>query len=379
MAHPSDVLIFVEDTGASHCVAELPAALAEWGIRSTIIAAGLAKDNLSHRGIAFEAIEYGTCPNASKILDSCRPKMLIVGTSHNPDTLALPLVMEARSAGIQNAAIVDAHGNADMRFRGRSENPLAYAPDWLLVSTTLTRDVYVSLGYSSERIIVCGHPHYDFVRETARKLSCKDRVALRRRLFPGLTDGQKLVVFASEGPARLKPRSDQYLSECTLPNTKNVNGRTELVLNEFLDAISRVAPRPYLVLRLHPRDIPDDYQEYREAFDMFHQGGSSLELIHAADYIVGMTSMLMMEAVLFEKPTLSIVPRAVETDILPAIRLGLTPCVMTRQELRDVLGNFLQDCHRLGNSVDEVIVFGALQRITTFIASRVNRQKEMQS
>ncbi len=122
-----------------------------------------------------------------------------------------------------------------------------------------------------------------------------------------------------------------------------------------------------------------DYEAYRQAFDVFNQEGSSLDVIHAADYIVGMTSMFMMEAVLFEKPTLSIVPRAAEIDILPAIRLGLTHRVTTRQELRDSVEPFLGGGFRSKTTIDRAIVFGALQQITNFIASRLNRTKERQN
>jgi len=373
----SDVLIFVEDTGASHCVAELPVALAERGIHSAVLAAGLAKANLLSRNILFEEIEDVVRPSIARIFDDYQPKMLLVGTSDNPDTLGLQLVSQARSAGVESVGIVDAHGNAHLRFRGNGQSVFGYAPDWLLVSTELTRDAYAALGYPSERLIVSGHPHYDFVRNMCRQLASQDREKMRRRLFPGLRPDQKVVVFASEGPVRLRPRSQQYLSECTFPSARWAAGRTELVLHEFLEAMQQVKCRPYLALRLHPRDTPDDYRAYQEAFDIFNRGGLSLEVIHAADYVVGMTSMFMMEAALLEKPTLSIVPHADETNILPAIRMGLTKCVMTRKQLLATLEDFLNgDCEPKA-AVESRIAFGAVRRICDFISIRLNKQVEM--
>lgn len=365
MTQNTDVLIFVEDPGAANYVAQLPAALAEQGRCTRLLADGLAKDHLIQLGVRPEVVHHPVA--ADRILASVQPHLLIVGTAENPDTLGLVLVAEARSAGIESLGIVDLPMSASYRFRGRSDNSLAYAPDWLLVPDEGTKEAYTALGYPVQRVAVCGHPHYDYVRATRARLEREGRNALTQRVLPKALDGRKVVVFATEGSARLVPQPSRRLAEYTLIGRGTSTGRTEVVLEEFLDAIQLVQPRPYMVLRLHPKDTPDDYTTYLDEFDLVSNGGLPFELIYAADLIVGSTSMLLLEAVLLGRPTLSILPRAIEMDWLPSVRTGITACVTTREQLRATLIDLLHDDSSMLRAVDDVIPYGSLQRTVEFI------------
>ena len=372
MVQNTDVLIFVEDPGAANFVAGLPSILFKRSISFRLLAVGLAKTNLQDRGIYTEDVEHGV--SAHQILTTVRPRLLLVGTAENPDTLGLSLVCQARFLEIESVGIIDAYGNADLRFRGRSDDSLAYATDWLFVPSAQVKDSYVSLGYSAEQVVICGHPHYDFVRETAVRLTGKDRVAFRQNLFPEVSDGQKVLVFVSEGSARIKPRTQKYLSECTLPCDGTSVGRTEIVLREFIDAIKLVCPRPYLVLRPHPKDVIEDYEEYRDEFDLISGSGSSIESICAADFVVGMTGTVMMEAALLGVSSLAIIPRAAELKLLPTIQLGITPFVTTREQLRTAIVDLVQNkVQMMSVDLDKVIVRGALQRVVGFVEKRLEK------
>jgi hypothetical protein len=368
----TDILIFVEDPGAANYVAGLPSIFSRLGISFRLLVAGLAKTNLQDRGIYTEEIEHGV--SAHQILVKLKPRLLIVGTAENPDTLGLSLVNQARFLGIESIGIIDAYGNADLRFRGRSDDPLAYATDWLFVPSELAKESYVALKFSAEQVIVCGHPHYDYVCETAVRLTGKDRVTFRQNLFPEVSDGKKVLVFVSEGSARIKPRTQEYLSECTLPHNGTSIGRTEIVLKEFLDAIKLVCLRPYLVLRPHPKDVIEDYEEYRDEFDLISGSGLSVECLYAADYVVGMTGTVMMEAALLGMPSLAIVPRAAELELLPTIQLGITPFVTTREQLRSIIVGFLQNkIETMPADLDKIIVRGALQMVVGFVKKRLEK------
>ena len=366
----TDVLIFAEDPGAANYVAQLPTALAERDRCTRFLADGLAKDHLLQRGVRPEVVHHPAA--ADRILASVGPRLLIVGTAGNPNTLGLALVAEARLAGVESIGVVDLPMNAGYRFRGRTDNPLAYAPDWLLVPDEWTKEAYTALGYPAQRVVVCGHPHYDYVRATRARLAREDQNTLRQRVLLGAPDGRKVVVFATEGSARLKPQPNQRLAEYTLTGRGTSTGRTEVVLEEFLDTIRLVKSRPYLVLRLHPKDSSDDYTAYLHEFDLVSSGGSPLELIHAADLVVGSTSMFLLEAVLLGTVTLSVVPRALETDWLPSIRAGMTTCVTTRAQLRTTLVDLLDGRSPTPRvDVDDAIPHGSLEGAVEFVETRL--------
>ncbi len=363
----ADVLIFAEDPGAANYVAPLPTSLTERGWHTIVLAAGIAKGYLLARGVNTEAVQPSA--TAVQILDRIRPRVLLVGTADNPGTLGLALVAAARSAGITSVGVVDAPMNAEYRFRGRSDAALTFAPDWLLVPDEWTKQAFVALGFPATQAVVCGHPHYDYVRETAARLAAEERNVLRQRVLPGVPANQKVVVFVVEGVEKLRPLlPEPLIHEYTLTGRGTSTGRTEILFEEFLDAIQAVTPRPYLVLRPHPKNTPDDYVAYLSGFDLVHTGGSPLELVYSADLVVGATSMLLLEAALLGRPTLSILLRADEKEWLPSIRTGVTPYVTTRAGLQSVLVDLLRagsqpppiDSHK-------IIVGGSLQRTVELI------------
>ena len=106
------------------------------------------------------------------------------------------------------------------------------------------------------------------------------------------------------------------------------------MIDEFLAAVAPRRAELHLVLRLHPKQAGGELSDYRAHFDSVSQAEPSLEVIHAADAVVGMTSMLMVEATLMQRPTLAILPRVQEAAWLPTLQAGLTPYACDRAAVR---------------------------------------------
>jgi hypothetical protein len=337
-----DVLIFVEDPGPANFVSPVHGALSNNGKNSIILATGTALKCLADRGIRTEAIHAND--STERILEELAPKILLIGTSENSDSIGLKLIETARRKNIPTVGVIDAAANAEYRFRGRGDDPLAYVTDWILVADDWTRDEFLRVGASPDRTLVCGHPHYDYVLSLLRTWTAQDREQMRESLLPGLRKHQRVVVFVSEGAERLsRLPSSPSLSEYTLRGRGNCTGRTEIIIEEFLGAVQTLPQRPYLVLRLHPKDRLDDFRAYASDFDHIDHASSPLELVFCADLVVGMTSMLLMEAALLGRQTLSVIPRAVERNWLAILRQGVTPCVMHRADLVKALADLLRN------------------------------------
>ena len=370
-----DVLIFVEDPGAANYVSQLPAELSyRYGLKTVILADGYAETYLKERGCRVQTIEHPA--DAKKILSFYKPRLLMIGTSENADTLGLKLVVDARKAGIASIGIVDSLPNAFHRFRGREESPLAYAPDWLIVPDQWTKDEYTSIGYSDNKVIICGHPHYDYVLSTANALEKEDRDALRKGLFPNIADDQKVATFVAEVSTGLNPEQYVFSNEYTLLGRGTSLGRTQIVLEEFLDAIKTIDSKLYMVLRLHPKNTVDEFKEYINDFNLVSASGPPLELIYASDLVVGMTTGLLLEAVIMGSPTLSIVPRRMEANWLPSIRMGLTPCATSREKIRSELKSLLEQRMNKMNSIKAHQLFwGSLERITDCVSKIIAKSR----
>jgi len=363
----TDILIFVEDPSVANYVAALPEAISdrEWTLK--LYSTGIASEYLKQRNVDFQGLVDGC--TADDILESSSPGVLLSGTAENLDTLGLSLIEGARRRGIPAIGIVDATMNAGMRFRGRSDDAMTYAPDWVLAPDQATKEEFTNLGFSAERVVVCGHPQYDYVAGLAAQWAHEDFYLFRHKVFPRALPDQKIVIFICERSVTNNPLSSDKLAQYTLKGRQRVPGRTEIVLEEFLDATAMMSPRPYIVLRIHPKDNVVDYRQYHHELDLISKSGPPLEQIYAADLAVGMTSMLLTEAAIMGRKTLSIIPDAEEINWLPGIRNSATPCATTRAELRDELKQLLIDDQKMDGSTicPDGFVLGAVPKIISLI------------
>jgi hypothetical protein len=331
------VLIFVEDPGAANYVASLPGILEQTShIRSSVLARGLATVQLGSLNTDFQTLADDVSVEA--IIGDQLPNLIIVGTSENRESLGLALIDFGNENNIPTIGVVDGPANPEHRFSGVTANPRNHEPEFVIVPNDQTRQALVALGYRTDNVINCGHPHYDFVREERRRLEVANRDELRHNQNLGPATNQDIVVFCAELSGGLAPQQYQRSQEYTMSGNAKHSERTQIVLDEFLGAIDGQKTRPYLVLRLHPKNNQEEFTEYLSSFDQISEGGSSLELVFCADLVVGMTSIILIEAALLGRPTISITPRSLERDWLPTIGLGITTSCTNRGELVEALG-----------------------------------------
>jgi hypothetical protein len=336
-----DVLVFAEDPGAANYVADLPGALARKGYTTHFSTCGPATAYLEQRGLHVDPLPSQADPAA--MLDGIAPRLIVVGTAENPDSPGLRLVASGAARRIPSLGVLDSSTNLQYRFRGRSAEPLEFCPNVVIVPDTVGRDGLVELGLRENRIVVAGHPHWDYVRAVRRTLHEVDRSELRKRYFRGAATDRTVVLFAAERSDGLEPGQFQRSDEYTLKGSGGCRGRTEIVIEEFLAAAAAMRDKLHLVLRLHPKQSPLDLADYQGRFDTVSRAEPSLEVIYAADAVVGMTSMLMIEAALLERPTLAILPRARESAWLSTIPAGVTPFAADRAAVRAQFISLLND------------------------------------
>ncbi len=368
-----DVLIYAEDPGAANYVAQIPAALQSNNFKSILLTDGLATNYLKDRGVTGEHIQAGQ--TADQILDCYKPRLVIIGTSENRDTLGLKLIEAAKLSGVESAAVVDLPVNADRRFCGKSDNPLEYIPDWLLVPDLATKSSYEQLGFKSDKVITCGHPHYDNIRSRAEILRQENRATRRQKVLPEAPENRPIVVFIAEPPSKLNPALSTRHSGYTMLGHGDSGWKTEIILQEFLDAFASCNPKPYIVLRLHPKNNQDEFQAYEDKVNFVSSSGDPLELLSIADLSVGMSSMLLQEAVLLGVPTLSILPCASEKSLLSSTASGLTPSVFTRPDLQEFVSQWIVNPIATKSKLpDTTGIFppGSLERVVNFIIGLTN-------
>jgi hypothetical protein len=365
----STILIYVEDPGACNYVRELPEKLATLGVGATLHCSGAAVQYLEARKTHFEYVEPST--SASNLLKEHLPELVVVGTSEEPDSFAFKLIDNCKNQKIPSVAVVDMEANADRRFRGHSTSPLNHMPDWLFVPDESCRSVYERLGVLPENVLVVGHPHFDHVRNMGFIL--KDKAStLKHKIIPTADRERFIITFIAEGYDRLNRAASLRGSDYTLHGRGQNNFRSAIVLEELIDAICELNPKPYLVLRLHPKMSQDDLVQYNQEVNYISRLEDPLELLTVSDLVVGMSSMLLQEAAIMGKPTLAILPRAVEKQWLPATASGYTPAVVTRTQLKETVRRLVNEPELFRQNADLFFLPNSLARVATTLKDILN-------
>lgn len=324
------MIAYVEDPGGANAIAALlPRLGADAEVR--VLASGAGARQLAVLNLPAETVDPAA--DADRMIKAHRPHCLVVGTSENSTSLGLRLVQAARRTGTPTVGIVDGTANADWRFRGTGDDPLSSAPDWIVVPDRATAEAYQTLGHPGERIVTVGDPHLARIAAERPRLVAIGQRALRERLFPHLDPDRKWILFLSERSEGLDQARFRKSATYTLPAPPGEERRTHIVLAAFLAALDALRPKPIAMLRLHPKDEPAEYQAYAGAFDATSGTEAPHELVFAADLVVGMTTMLLAEAVALGRPVLSIVPRVCEAGWLPTSVRQIIPVVAEMTEI----------------------------------------------
>jgi len=357
----------IEDPGAANGMVGLADALAMHGATLDIYATGAARDYAPGIGLAVRSMDDLALPFPS----DDRPSAVIVGTSENPNSFVFSITAAAQFAGIPSFGFVDGPANAAHRFRGTTSDPLAHVPDYLLVSDPAARDAFVSLGVDAGNIDVVGHPAMDRVRARAGAFDKEGKASLRARLFPDIDPARPLVLFLAETSDGLDPAQFRRTPDYTLSGRGKTDGRTEICLEETLTALRDVQSDAALVLRLHPKNDAETFAAYTDELAAISAGGDPLEAVYASDLVVGMTSVLLFEAAVLRRPTLSVTPRESEAAWLSSIALGLTRHVCTPDMLAGSIREALNDGLQGTTNIDEIVPPGAAARMADAIARRI--------
>jgi hypothetical protein len=90
-------------------------------------------------------------------------------------------------------------------------------------------------------------------------------------------------------------------------------------------------------------------------------------MVWAADLVIGMTTMLLLEAYLLGRPTLAVLPRISEKEWLVTLSNGLTPTVATHNDLVQMLGTITNSSVK--TSTQDILPGNCIERVVQVTVS----------
>lgn len=357
-----DVLIAVEDPGAANFIADIPDQLKKNGLRCAIISYGFAQNFLSQMKIKTYKVDFKE--DVKIILKRFFFKILIAGTSQNPESKILQLIDICKRKSITTIGVIDMYADFNLRFKGHSLNPLNYAPEYLIVPDKLTFNAFVSLGYVRKNIFTIIHPNLIKIRERSLTFP-KEIIKIKRKNFlKNYVEGTEIWMFAGE--VLSKDKRLQKDKSYKIFGRGNSNHRIHIVLEELLEVRKRKKPRPFIILRPHPKNENEDFEEYFNEIDFISKNPDPLEDILCSDLVVGSSTIFLMEAHYSGKPTLSIMTKPGEEIWCPSVLNGLTPSALSAKEIEKELDFYKNRKLKINQIQNKVTIMSIIKKIKSY-------------
>lgn len=316
------------------------------------------------------AIPSGAQEETNEFVRKLCPDIILTGTS-SEDFTERHLWKAAESAGIASFAVLDQWTHYRLRLMSEGSNPMnghstseLIVPSYLFVMDEFARNELCALGMDREKLLVSGQPFFDYIYATGSRFTPHEREHVRREIT-GTSDGL-VFVFASQPIASINRQNG-------LPD--DYWGYTEqTVLTNVVRCLSKLteetATKVTLVLRLHPKDGSDSYQNALATLPsslkaVVDREYDSTLLLNASDLVIGMFSMLLLEAAILNRPFLSVQIGLKRDNPLVFDRMGLVHSILTEQELEAALAGFLNGTRAQPDTVK--FDFGATERIVRYL------------
>lgn len=366
-----------QDPGGTNALVPIIKAMGEC-CYTTVIAKDNAVDIYERHGIAY--INANTLTDQfdkahlSNILKKYNPRLIVTGTS-STDFYERNMWIAAKELGIASTAILDSWCYYGLRFSSHTFKDMALyrpgefpcLPDHILVMDDDAKKCMIREGIEENRLEVVGQPFLQELRKSFEDVKQPEISGYKQKLCG---DRKKIIVYASDN-----------LSSSFYPDGRTYWGYDEK--STFVDIYNSIQKKcknfdSYtLIIRPHPKEKNDNWDDIMnqiasEGRDNVVIDRSTREevLISVADIVIGMWTMLLMEAAIAGKKVLSVQLNAKREAPFVLSEKGLVKPIFCQQELEKTLQMYFS-----GRTVGEFkwnIGNDSVQRIREHILRTLN-------
>lgn len=353
MKSEKKILAFARETGGAAAIAPVCKGMTDLGWKVLL----LTKDN----GLKFfkkKDFNYVNFPN----FDSNRleelsflefgslPDLIFTSATSLPflDMTERYLWEWGKQKDIPTVGVLDQWQNYSLRFSGCShEEHLKYIPDNIFVMDALAKKEMIQAGLPEQNIVITGQPAFEVIVNECKKALLKVE-GIKKQL--NLAVSEIVVTFIAESFKNNFGDTLGYDEQSTL-----------MFLGETLATFVNLPI--FLLVRLHPENVYEEFSWVMNKWPALRKKIiidelTPCETVQVSDLVVGMSSILLIEAIIANKIVLSLQLNSKIPSQLAATKAGAIPFVVSeddaRQKIKDLLfkENYKRDYLRNQQSWD---------------------------
>lgn len=306
------ILFAAQDPGSANALTPVIKKLSA-RIQLKVLAAKYAVPMFVRDNIRFTDCTAYSDAQLADLVAAWSPNIMVLGASAGL-SIEKRLTLMARVHGIRTVSVIDYWSGYDDRFGEKINKRHRYLPDYVCVIDRAMKDELLELGVPAKAIAITGNPHLE---DSVRKIKAKTKHA-------------KNLLYISAPFSSLHPNPYPF--------------------DEF-QALRDVLEYPRwkeygtVIVKLHPKEAEGKYDaliaRYPEAPIRIVKADDLYRLLGEATVIVGINSIVLLEASLAGKPVVSYQPGLhPKDDVLVSNRRGLSKAVYHKKDLYHYLSVF---------------------------------------
>ncbi|MBI2054311.1 MAG: hypothetical protein HYT36_03180 [Candidatus Staskawiczbacteria bacterium] len=318
--------------GANAIVPVIKRLIAENKTDIVIIGHEYSEPIFEKAGIAFKKPPNGdiSVKAMKKVLLEESPNLVLLGTGSQEgkqiDIIEQTTTAAANELGIKSLAVLDYWANYLQRFSDeRTGVSLDRLTSKIAVMDEFAKIDMSILGFPKERLVITGNPHFDDLVKKAKNFSEEQRQEVKKKI--GFSDN---VLF--------------YLACNVFSCWKETNGYWDMDVVQLVNKTVLSLPNTALAIRFHPRMPEADrvqventvLQSQSDRIRIVKDVDSQI-LMMTADLTVVEDSTVGIEAVLMNRPCISLQPGLKIKDSLIVSKWGIVPAAYEAERCENLL------------------------------------------
>ena len=330
------IVALAGDPGGANALAPVLEALSLSGRPLRILAYRQALMLWRERGLSTQEVRE-RAPDSTLTAALSGAGLLLTATSVNGIDLERRAMALAKTLAVPTLALLDFWSNYSLRFA--RENGTLMLPDAIAVMDARAVSEMSAEGFPVDRIRITGQPAFDDLSSRRAGFDHTRRQELRSTF--GLDAEDRLVLYVSQPLAELHGSADN----AKLHLGFNEDEVLALCQDRLEHLAQRHSHRIVLAIRPHPREAHDKFLAYQAGSfrAVIWECPDRIDATLAADLVLGMNSVLLLEAVFLGLCVVSIQPGLRIADPLPCNRDGRSLAIYETGLIEDALEKALFD------------------------------------